>query len=71
MGDIQESRFYKLSEVMAITGIPQSTLTQYAREGRIKAVKMGKIWRMTGAALQELLTNGTTEPRGQERSGTL
>lgn len=62
MPEIERSRFYKLSEVTSITGIPQSTLTKYAREGRIKATKVGKLWRMTGDWVIDFMQNGTEYP---------
>lgn len=66
--DIQETRFYRLSEVSTLTGIPHSTLNTYARQGKIRAAKMGKIWRMNGESVKKLLEYGTEEPK-QERKG--
>lgn len=67
MPEIERSRFYKLSEVTSITGIPQSTLTKYAREGRIKATKVGKLWRMTGDWVIDFMQNGTEDPEEKQK----
>ena len=65
--DIQEDKLYKLTEVCKITGIGRSTANLYAQQGVLKCIKIGKVWRMKGKDLKELLEHGT-EPAGS-RSG--
>lgn len=65
--EIQEDKLYKLTEVCKITGIGRSTANLYAQQGVLKCIKIGKVWRMKGKDLKELLEHGT-EPAGS-RSG--
>lgn len=65
--DIQEDKLYKLTEVCKITGIGRSTANLYAQQGVLKCIKIGKVWRMKGKDLKDLLEHGT-EPAGS-RSG--
>lgn len=65
--EIEDSKFYKMSEVSAITGVPQSTLTKYARQSRIKAIRVGKLWRMNGEWVKEFLENGTENPEEKHK----
>ena len=54
-------RAYRLSEVSRLTSVPVSTLKRWAREGRVRAKKAGKLWRMTGRDIQYFLDHGTME----------
>ncbi len=65
---IDNTRAYKLSEMSAITGVPQTTLTRWARAGQIKARKAGKLWRITGEGIKYFLEHGT-EGDGGHRNG--
>lgn len=67
--ELEMSRFYKLSEVSGIVGVPQSTLSRYAREGRIPAQRYGKLWRMSGEAVQYMLEHGAGEPQTANGQG--
>ena len=60
-------RTYKLSEVSSMTGIPQTTLSRWAREGKIEVLKTGRLWRMTAYAIQHLLENGTIDPGDESK----
>ena len=61
MAELDSTRAYKLSEMSLITGVPQTTLTRWARNGQIKARKAGKLWRITGDGIRYFLEHGTEE----------
>lgn len=63
----EPERMYSTQEISDITGIPRVSLAMYARQGRIKAVKVGKNWKMLGAEVTRFLDSGTKEkPQGEE-----
>src|SRR5438874_608673 len=53
--DVAGDTLYTLEEVAEALGLPGSTLRLYARDGRIKARKIGKAWHVTEAALKAFL----------------
>lgn len=54
-------KVYTLTEVSQILQLTRRTLYNYIKTGKLKAVKIGKYWRVTEAALQDFLTYGTEE----------
>ncbi len=54
-----EIKVYTLEEVQAILKVTRRTIYNYIKEGKLKAVKMGKYWRVSHEALQEFVKNGT------------
>lgn len=56
MADI---RVYTLDEVADILTLTKRTLYNYIKEGKLKAVKMGKYWRVSEANLAEFVETGT------------
>lgn len=57
--EIAGQRVYTLDEVARESGIPETTLRLYAREGRIRSKKIGKAWHITEEALKEFLLGDT------------
>lgn len=55
----QVIRVYTLDEVADIIGVTTRTLYTYIKEGKLKAVKVGRAWRITDKALTEFLETGT------------
>lgn len=55
----QVIRVYILDEVADIIGVTTRTLYTYIKEGKLKAVKVGRAWRITDKALTEFLETGT------------
>ena len=51
-----ELRVYTIDEVVAILHVTRRTVYAYIKDGRLKAVKMGKYWRVTEKALEEFLS---------------
>lgn len=56
MADI---RVYTLDEVAEIMKLTKRTLYNYIAAGTLKAVKMGKYWRVSEENLQAFISNGT------------
>lgn len=55
-----EKGVYTLDEVAGMLKVTKRTLYNYIRAGKLKAVKIGKYWRVTSAAIEELFTRGAT-----------
>lgn len=55
---MSEIKTYTLNEVAAILHITTRTLYSYIKDGKIKAVKIGRSWRVTEDALNKLLALG-------------
>lgn len=56
MADI---RVYTLDEVETILHVTRRSIYNYIKEGKLKAVKIGKFWRVTQENLEEFLSTGT------------
>ncbi len=56
MADI---RIYTLEEVMSILQVTRRTVYNYIKNGDLKAVKMGKYWRVREEDLEEFTKTGT------------
>lgn len=54
-----EIKVYSLDEVQDILKVTRRTLYNYIKAGKLKAVKIGKYWRVSHDALQEFVENGT------------
>ena len=52
-------KVYTLEEIAELLHITRPTLYTYVKEGKLKAVKVGKYWRVTEKNLQEFLERGT------------
>jgi len=55
---------YTLAEVAEILKVTRRTLYTYVKEGKLKAVKIGKYWRVSEAALREFISTGTGNGAG-------
>lgn len=54
-----ELRTYTLEEVAAVLKVTRRTIYNYIKNGDLKAVKMGKYWRVPEATLQDFIIHGT------------
>ncbi|MBU1144591.1 MAG: helix-turn-helix domain-containing protein [Firmicutes bacterium] len=54
--------FYTVEEITEILKVTQNTLYNYIKSGSLKAVKIGKYWRIQRFALEELLETSTNIP---------
>lgn len=56
MNDI---KVYTTDEVQELLKVTKRTLYNYIKAGQIKAIKMGRNWRITEDALKDFLEKGT------------
>jgi excisionase family DNA binding protein len=54
-----ELKVYTLEEIAELLHITRRTLYTYVKEGKLKAVKVGKYWRVTEKNLEAFLAKGT------------
>lgn len=55
----KDMRVYTLDEVADIVGLTRRTLYTYVKTKQLKAVKIGRGWRVTEKALKDFVENGT------------
>lgn len=48
-------KVYTLEELVEVLQVTRRTLYNYINDGKLKAVKMGKYWRVTEKQLEEFL----------------
>lgn len=53
--DMKEIKLYTLEEVARILGVTRRTAWEYAKQKKIKAVKIGGRWKITESNLQKFL----------------
>lgn len=51
-----EMKVYTIDEVANLLQVTRRTIYTYIKEGKLKAVKIGKYWRVTAKALEAFLT---------------
>ena len=56
---MEAPKVYKVEEVMNIMHLTKRTVYSYLRSGKLKAVKIGKYWRISQENLEEFIKNGT------------
>lgn len=59
---MDELKLYTIDEITGILKISQRTLYVYIKNKSLKAVKLGKYWRVRLCDLQDLIDNGTHKP---------
>ncbi len=56
---MQDITLYTLNEVADALKLTRRTLYTYIKQGKLKAVKIGKYWRVSEADLREFISTGT------------
>ncbi len=56
---INDFKLYTIEEVSGILKVTPRTIYNFIKHNNLKAVKIGKYWRVTDAALQEFINQGT------------
>lgn len=56
-----EHTYYSVSKVAQMLGIHEKTVQRYIREGKLRATKVGKVWRISGHNLSVFM-NGDDAP---------
>jgi excisionase family DNA binding protein len=59
---LDEKTFFDIAELSKQTGIGPATLRQYVREGKLKAVKIGKSYWIEKANLKQIFETGLNKP---------
>lgn len=54
-------KVYTAEEIAETLQVTLRTVYNYIKDGRLKAVKLGKYWRVTEQQLNDFLTKSTTE----------
>lgn len=52
-------KLYTVKEVQDLLGVGQRTMYNYLESGKIKAIKIGRKWRISQDALDAIMTTGT------------
>ena len=58
-----EMKVYTIDELENLLHVTKRSLYSYIKSGKLKAVKLGKSWRVTEKALEEFLSKGTEESK--------
>lgn len=52
---LEELKVYTLTEIEPILGVTHRTLLNYVKDGRLKAVKIGGKWKVSGENLRKFI----------------
>jgi len=64
---MEEFILYSVEEITGLLKVTQRTLYNYIKSGSLKAVKIGKYWRIKHKDLQEFINNGTGDQYPQQK----
>ena len=53
--DLEELKVYSLTEIEPILGVTHRTLLTYIKDGRLKGVKIGGKWKVSGENLRTFI----------------
>ena len=51
----------KISELATELGVSQNTILRLCKDGRIKAVRVGRVWRIPDQEFRRVIEEGTRE----------
>lgn len=57
----KEIEIYTLEEICNMLHVTRRTTYNWIKDGKLKAIKVGREWRVTWEALQDFLQRGTEE----------
>jgi len=57
--NIDESRLYRTGEVGELVGVTRQTVLSWVKRGWVKAIRVGKHYRIAGSELKRFLNEGT------------
>lgn len=60
---MEEIKVYTLTEAVNILKVTRRTLYNYIKSGQLKAVKMGREWRVSHENLKALVESGTKKQK--------
>lgn len=53
--ELEELKVYSLTEIAPILGVTHRTLLTYIKDGRLKGVKIGGKWKVSGENLRKFI----------------
>ena len=53
--ELEELKVYSLTEIEPILGVTHRTLSTYIKDGRLKGVKIGGKWKVSGENLRKFI----------------
>lgn len=53
--ELEELKVYSLTEIESILGVTHRTLLTYIKDGRLKGVKIGGKWKVSGENLRKFI----------------
>lgn len=53
--ELEELKVYSLAEIAPILGVTHRTLLTYIKDGRLKGVKIGGKWKVSGENLRKFI----------------
>jgi len=56
-----QDRFWKLSEVASLLGVVQMTVYRWIWAGKVKAIKVGRSWRVAPEEVERIRRDGVIE----------
>lgn len=57
--ELEELKVYSLTEIEPILGVTHRTLLTYIKDGRLKGVKIGGKWKVSGENLRKFINGGS------------
>ena len=57
----KDIEIYTLQEIQELLQVTRRTLYNWIKDGKLKAFKVGKDWRITKEALEEFIHSGTKD----------
>ncbi len=61
-----EPKFYNTTEAAAVLGVNVQTMRRYLRDGKVRAIRLGRDWRISEAAFEELASRSAVAPADYE-----
>jgi len=61
-----ELKVYTIDELVNLLHVTRRSIYSYIKDGKLKAVKIGKYWRVTEKNLEEFLSTGTKNTDGKQ-----
>lgn len=58
---MEDIKVYTLEEVADILKVTKRSLYNYIQAGKLKAIKVGRYWRVSEESLKAFISNGTSE----------
>jgi excisionase family DNA binding protein len=57
-----EPKFYNTEEAARVLGVNVQTMRRYLRDGKVRAIRLGRDWRISEAAFDELAGRSEVTP---------